>query len=734
MHVSRFGRLFLGCAIVILLGVGLWVSLPTATAAPAGGTNTAQIVVAFGGGDTVIRTVTFTESTISGLEALDRAFTLETDEGAVCTIEATGCPSTDCFCAYPDNFWQYFHRDGNEWLFSDVGPADFELSDGDVEAWLWQGTLPSPTDTIFSANAALEYMRPQQQPNGSYANNVGGTIEALFAIAAANQDPAEWNNRGESLTTYLLAEGLPYATAPAQTGKLALGVAAAGLDPRDFVDADLVLSLTEYYSPTTGSFGPTNWDQALAMLGWRAAGEQIPLTATIQLRNRINGDGGWSYVPGDASDTDSTALALEALVAGGDPITSTFVISGLNYLENAQEADGGFHYQPTFGSNANSTGYALQGVIAAGGDPLTVPFTISGTNPITYLLNLQTPSGGFAFVDVNEGPNLFATVQVVPGLVGKPFPYLSNAVAQRNAIEWTLDQQQDNGSFDGFNPGATLDAVMALKAGGIDPLTLESPTGNTPLDYLTAEAEAYATTSASAAGKLTVGVLAAGGDPRNLDGFDAVATLTEFYSPTSGSFGTNSYAQAWGLLGYAATDTAIPAEAVAYANSIAATGGGWAFEPNASAAESDATGLMLQALAAAGVSRTDPVVVEAFAYLHEAQNGDGGFPGFDTLTSPVNTGVVLQAFAAYGEKPDSLEWTTFLEDGSASALTWQTPADRILTFQSFEGGFSGFSGPNDPYSTYQALIGIIGAPYVDGGTPSAPVIYLPLLHREFANE
>jgi prenyltransferase beta subunit len=730
MHISRFRRLLLGITTLVVLLTGVWVSLPSYAATPAGGTNSAQILVAFGGGDTVVKTVTFTESTISGLEALERAFTLDTDSGAVCSIETTGCPSTDCFCAFPAYYWQYLHQGNGEWLYSDVGPAEYELQDGDVEAWVWAGALPPPTDTIFSAQAALDYMRPFQQANGSYNNNVGGTIEATFAIAAANADTTAWATEGgASINDFLTAQGLTYATGAAQTGKLALGVATAGMDPRDFVGADLVLSLTTYYSPTTGAFGVTNWDQSLAMLGWRAAGEGIPLTATNQLRSRVNTDGGWGYAPGSDSDTDSTSLVLEALVAGGEPLTSTAIINGLGYLEDVQEADGGFPYQPNFGSNTNSTGYGLQGIIAGGADPLTLPYTISGTSPISYLLDMQTDEGGFAFVDVNDGPDLFATVQTIPGLVGKPFPYLSNAVAERKAVNWVLDQQQEDGSFDGFNPGATLDAAMALEAAGIDPLTLESPTGNTPLDYIVLQAETYAT-GASAAGKLTVGAIAAGGNPRDLGGFDAVTTLTEFYSPTTGAFGTDTFAQAWGLLGYAASGTEIPSAAIDYAKSIAADGGGWGFNPNAPAGEADATGLMLQALAAAGVPREDATVLEAIAFLHSLQNGDGGFPGFDSLTSPSSTGLVLQAFAAYGEAPDSLDWTTVIEDGSASALTLQTPADRILTFQSLEGGFSGFSGPNDPYSTYQALIGIVGAPYVSATPPASPVLYLPLIFVE----
>lgn len=731
MHNSRFIRLAIGLTTLLILTLGIWATLPT-YAAPTGGSNSAQVLVALGSGNTLVRTVTFTESTISGLEALERAFTIESAEGAVCSIEGTGCPSTDCFCAFPPYYWQYLHRDNGAWLYSEVGPAEYQIGDGAVEAWVWDGALPPPTDTIFAAHAALEWMRPQQQANGSYANSMGATIDVLLSVAATNENTDEWaTDGGASMNDYLLDQGAAYATNVGRTGKLALGVAAAGLDPRNFVGSDLVLSLTTYYSPTTGSFGATNWDQSLAMLGWRAAGEGIPLTATLYLRNQANGDGGFGFAPGSSSDVDSTALVLEALVAGGEPLTSTVVISAVNYIDTTQESDGGLPYQAGTGSNTNSTGYALQGIIAAGADPLTLPFAISDTGPIPYLLEMQTPSGGFAYMDVGEGPDLFATVQTLPGLVGKPFPYLSNAVAQRNAIEWVLDQQQDNGSFAGFNPGATLDAAMALNAGGIDLTTVESPSGNTPLEYLTTEAEGYATTSATAAGKLTVGILAAGGNPRDIDGFNAVATLTDFYSPTTGAFGTNNFAQAWGILGYVASGTTVPVATIDFAKNSASAGGGWGYDIDAASPDADSTALMLQALAAAGVPKTDAVVMDAIAYLHEAQNNDGGFPGFDTLTSPSSTGLVLQAFAAYHEAGDSLDWTTIIDDGSASALTLQTPADRILTFQSLEGGFSGFSGPNDTYSTYQALIGILGAPYVES---APPVLYLPLIYVEFANE
>ena len=160
-----------------------------------------------------------------------------------------------------------------------------------------------------------------------------------------------------------------------------------------------------------------------------------------------------------------------------------------------------------------------------------------------------------------------------------------------------------------------------------------------------------------------------------------------------------------------------------YLTSIHATGGGWGFTASAAAADPDSTGLALQALAAAGVSRANPAIGGAFGYLHQAQNPDGGFPGYGGTTDAGSTGLALQGLAAYGENPRSLSWTRTITDGSASRLTLHTPIDALLALQSPQGGFAGYSGPNDPFATYQAVPGVALQPYV---VRSPRMLYLPV--------
>jgi hypothetical protein len=347
-------------------------------------------------------------------------------------------------------------------------------------------------------------------------------------------------------------------------------------------------------------------------------------------------------------------------------------------------------------------------VLAAGQDPLSATWSISATTPVDFLLGQQLANGAFAYVD--PPANLFATQQAVPGLTGKPFPYLSPAVALRHGLTWVAGQQQADGSFAGFNPGATIDAVLAIAAAGANPNDF-AVGSNTPMTYLAAQAPAYAAQGASAAGKLAVGAVAGRGNPRSFGGVDLVATIAGLYQPASGQYGGGSvWDQSFALLGLAAARQSIPAAAVQRLLDVAADGGGWGFSANADSADVDSTGLALQALAAARVALDNAAVQAGLDFLRGAQQEDGGFPGFTGDTDPASTGLALQGLAAYGQNPRSLAWSTWISDGSASALTLRTPAEALLALQSPAGGFPGFAGPNDPFSTYQALAGLTGQP------------------------
>lgn len=722
----------LALALALFLIVSLQVGLASASAQQrtAQPPNHADVAIDYGDGRLVVRRVTFVSPTISSLQALQLsgvdAAIADFDFGAaVCGIGRIGCAVDNCFCD-ANQFWGLYRwnpQDG-QWIASQVGAGDSLVKPGDVDAWHWgpfESAPPALPREFIAAQAGLQWLRSQQTVDGSFGGNVGATLDTLMAGSLAGDSVSRWRlPGGVSAWAYVrqgAADFVSREESPASAGKLALAAAAAGLDPHSFAGQNLVVAMSRVYSPTTGAFGNSNWDQAFNMLGWRAAGETVPLTATRLLQARANADGGWGWTASTDSDVDSTALAVQALLAAGDPITSSAIVSGMVYLRTAQNPDGGFPYTPESAtdtsSNANSSAFAVQAILAVGQDPLGAAWTtaVSATTPISFLLGQQQADGGFAFT--TPPANDFATRQVVPALLGKTLLIHSPAVARREALSWILAQQQPDGSFAGFNPGATVDAALAVAAAGRNPLSVRSGDGLTPLDYLAAQVADYAAQGASAAGKLAVGVASAGLDPRAFGGLDLTQPISATYTITDGRFGGagSIWDQAWAMLGLRAAGATIPLSATAALESMQLDGGGWGFDVNAPA-DVDSTALALQALAAAGRDAASPAVQAGLAYLRSVQTNDGGFPGYDGLPSASSTGLALQALAALGEEPASLGWTrTISGTDGASRLLRPTPVDALLALQSVEGGFAGFSGANDPFSSYQALPGLLGKPY-----------------------
>jgi hypothetical protein len=735
-RLSLRGPLLLAIAGSLLL-VALFYVLPihAQTIAPATvPTNTADVVVQFGDGLVVTRRITFT-GTISGLEALRRSgLALVEKNGGVCRIEDTGCAAEqDCFCACPPPFepclfWNYQRWNGSAWVSSAQGAGATTVSNGAVEGWSWGRDLPLARPAVLGASAGLRWLAPLQNIDGSYGGsggNAGATIDTLLANRAVGRDATAWKSAaGSSLIDALRTRAPAYAArGAAAVGKLALGLAAADEDPHAFAGLNLVISMTADFDSATGAYGATNWDQAFAMLGMRAAGEAVPPTAASLLKARANVDGGWGFVAPGASDIDSTGLMLQALIAASVPHTDTAIINALAYLDAAQNDDGGFPDAPAINnsdiSNANSTAFAVQGILASGENPLAARWRPVATNPISYLLGLQQPDGAFTY---GGQPSQLATQQVIPALAGRPFPYLGRAAASRAALKFIQSQQQADGSFAGFGVGSTIDAILAIDAAGGDPQSFVGA-----LNYLRPRAAAYAASSAAATGKLVVGLVAAGADPRSFAGLNLVISTTLRYNSSNGAFGSTTFDQAWSILGLAAAGQTIPLSATERLQAIQAIGGGWGFSANAAAGEADSTGLALQALAAAGVQvdspaasqrsaaicttgagSSNPAVRAALAFLRTVENADGGFPGFGGATSADSTGLALQGLAAYRDTPRGMSWTTVITDGAASPLTLHNPLDALLALQTVDGGFPGFSGPNDPSTTYQTLPGLLG--------------------------
>jgi hypothetical protein len=388
--------------------------------------NSAHLVVQFSDGDTAVRPVTWT-GTISRVGALKSAgFAVEHTGDTVCSIDGDGCPATDCWCA--DNLWAQGQWAGTTWddsAWPPPNPTDSDVvafrngTQPDYSDWGLKGFLPG-APTYVAASDAAEWMRDQQQSDGSYpswAGPIAGSVRSLIALHSVGYDPDEWGSPSllNFLTVVSKTETANYAaTGAAEAGRLALGAAWTDQTVTDFAGINLPVSITTYYSPTSGAYGDGSGDTAWAMLGLHAAGDDIPTQTVSFLKGVQNTDGGWSWNEwGTDSEVQHTALCIQALLAAGEPVTSTELADALSLIESGKNSDGGYGYMVGDASDLNTTVYVIQSLLAAGQDPVG---NWCATTQCRYLFSKQEANGSFP----GYAP-LYSVQEAIPALMHRPY-------------------------------------------------------------------------------------------------------------------------------------------------------------------------------------------------------------------------------------------------------------------------------------------------------------------------
>ncbi len=283
-----------------------------------------------------------------------------------------------------------------------------------------------------------------------------------------------------------------------------------------------------------------------------------------------------------------------------------------------------------------------------------------------------------------------------PGAAFQEAPEAKEAVTK--STSWLLSQQADDGGFVGFSgesdPSITSDAIIALaaaRAAGIE-VDLDSA-----FAFLTSGdvALVYAQTGAGQAAKLVLAAAAAGADPRNVNGVDPLSLAVAGLDETTGLYGTGVYDHSLVMLAIAAAGDDIPDAAAETLIDYQIDDGSWAFDGSdiRGAGDTNTTAAAIMALVAAGATGA-PEIDNALSYLESAQVEGGGFPyqpGDGAVADANSTGIVIQALIAAGEDPSSESWS------NATAA--------LLTFQNESGSFSYMAEPADDnlYATVQAI-------------------------------
>lgn len=270
--------------------------------------------------------------------------------------------------------------------------------------------------------AAVTALMSVQSADGSFAGfdgtaDPGTTTDAVVALAAARQAGADAGDAIDRAMTYLRANGEAYAAkGDGQRAKLVLAYEAAGQNGGD------VWAPIQSGDYTAGVVGSGSFDLAEVVLAAVAiASDRTSEFADLLAKAQLD-DGSWEFGAGQGGDTNTTALAVQALAAAGGA-TDASIEKALGFLQKGQAADGGYTYTPADNPNdnvpdANSTALVVQAEIAAGVDENTHAFQ----QDADALGAFQNGSGQFRYTDDQPDDNLFATVQALPAIAGLRLP------------------------------------------------------------------------------------------------------------------------------------------------------------------------------------------------------------------------------------------------------------------------------------------------------------------------
>lgn len=266
------------------------------------------------------------------------------------------------------------------------------------------------------SNAALKgaaYIRTQQQPDGSFSGTIEQTMDAVFAFRAAGFDPSKETVGNTGPADFVKAK-LASETRVPVLAKAALVARALGLDPRSIGGVDLIARTNAAYDPAKGTYAADDFSQSVIMLGLACTGSAVPSAAATALKaNQLTESGGWGF--GGFPDPDTTAIAVQALLATGAQTSDPAIAKAVAYLHANQGEDGGWGFDPAE-SNASSTAYVVQALLALGENPEAAAWQKSSVSPVAYLLSQQEPDGSFKGFDP-----AFATNQALPAIAGRTF-------------------------------------------------------------------------------------------------------------------------------------------------------------------------------------------------------------------------------------------------------------------------------------------------------------------------
>jgi energy-coupling factor transport system substrate-specific component len=277
-----------------------------------------------------------------------------------------------------------------------------------------------------AAASPTSYLLTAQNRDGGLGSAPGQPSSDLYSgwaslgLSAAGINPQHVVRGGASLTAYL-ARGAGSLNDPGSLERTILAVQAAGLSAHSFGGRNLVAALQGDFR-RDGSIAELTNLTSFGILALRAAGVTPSARTLSWLVRQHDRDGGYNYSrAGGYSDIDDTGAALEALAGIPGAPASRARAGAVSYIERHQDHDGGFPSTPGGGSNAQSTAWAVQGLLAAGVNPSSL-HRAGAPSPLVYLQSLIAPDGHVRYSRGSSQTPVWVTGEALMALQRKPLP------------------------------------------------------------------------------------------------------------------------------------------------------------------------------------------------------------------------------------------------------------------------------------------------------------------------
>jgi energy-coupling factor transport system substrate-specific component len=264
------------------------------------------------------------------------------------------------------------------------------------------------------ATTPTSYLLGAQRADGGFGAAPREPSSQLYAgwvalgLAAAGHNPADVSRGGHSLLSFIESGAGASDTGAIERTILVAG--AAGISAHDVGGHDLVGALLRRIRRDGSLSEQANWT-AFGIMALRAAGVTPPKEMGSWLVHHENRDGGFSFAPGTGgSDPDDTGSVLEALGRRAP--------RAVRYLRAQQNADGGFPAVSGGFSNTQSTAFAVQGLLAAGVPLSSMPHG----SPIAYIQRLTAADGHVRYSKDSDQTPVWVTGEALLALNEKPLP------------------------------------------------------------------------------------------------------------------------------------------------------------------------------------------------------------------------------------------------------------------------------------------------------------------------